>query len=61
MAIDGIRVDEHLVVVAPDIGESGEKHVVGPHEGATENESVCKALIADVVARACGRSARCCS
>ena len=51
MAIDGIHVGEHLVVVALGIDESGEKHVLGLHEGATENESVCKALIADLSAR----------
>ena len=51
MAIDGIHVGEHLVVVALGIDESGEKHVLGLHEGATENESVCKALISDLVAR----------
>lgn len=49
--IDGIHVGEHLVVVALGIDEAGEKHVLGLHEGATENESVCAALIEDLVAR----------
>ncbi|MGH7284861.1 MAG: IS256 family transposase, partial [Polyangiaceae bacterium] len=51
IVIDGIHVGEHLVVVALGIDESGEKHVLGLHEGATENESVCAALIEDLVAR----------
>jgi transposase-like protein len=51
IAIDGIHVGEYLVVVALGIDESGEKHVLGLHEGATENESVCAALIEDLVAR----------
>ena len=33
---------EHLVVIALGIDEQGEKHVLGLHEGATENEAVCK-------------------
>ena len=49
--IDGIHVSDHLVVVGLGIDEQGEKHVLGLHEGATENESVCKALIEDLIAR----------
>lgn len=51
LIIDGIHVGEHLVVIALGIDEQGEKHVLGLHEGATENESTCKALIEDLVAR----------
>jgi len=39
------------VAVALGIDERGEKHVLGLHEGATENESTCRALIEDLVAR----------
>ncbi len=49
--IDGIHMSEHLVVVALGIDEEGEKHVLGLHEGATENETVCKTLLTDIVAR----------
>jgi putative transposase len=49
--IDGIHVSDHLVVIGLGIDEQGEKHVLGLHEGATENESVCKALIEDLIAR----------
>lgn len=51
VVIDGIHVGEHLVVGAIAVDEQGDKHVLGLHEGATENESVCKALIEDLVAR----------
>lgn len=51
LIIDGIHVGDHLVVVALGIDEQGDKHVLGLHEGATENESVCKALLEDLVAR----------
>jgi putative transposase len=51
MVIDGIHIGEHLVAIALGIDESGDKHVLGLHEGATENEAVCTALIADLVAR----------
>ena len=49
--IDGIHVGEHLVLVALGIDEDGEKHVLGLYEGATENETVCTALISDLDAR----------
>ncbi|HXN33287.1 MAG TPA: IS256 family transposase [Polyangiaceae bacterium] len=51
LIVDGIHVGEHLVVVALGIDEQGDKHVLGLHEGATENESTCKALIEDLIAR----------
>ena len=49
--IDGIHVGEHLVLVALGIDEVGKKHVLGLYEGATENETVCTALISDLTAR----------
>lgn len=51
LIIDGIHIGDHLVVVALGVDEQGDKHVLGLHEGATENENVCKALIEDLVAR----------
>jgi putative transposase len=51
LIVDGIHMGEHLVVIALGVDEQGDKHVLGLHEGATENESVCKALIEDLVAR----------
>src|ERR1019366_1106402 len=49
--IDGIHVGDHLVLAALGIDESGEKHVLGLYEGATENETVCTALISDLPSR----------
>jgi putative transposase len=49
--IDGIHVGEHLVLAALGIDESGEKHVLGLYEGATENETICTALISDLSSR----------
>lgn len=51
IVIDGIHMGEHLVVVAIGIDQQGNKHVLGLHEDATENESVCKTLLGDLVAR----------
>jgi putative transposase len=49
--IDGIHMGEHLVLAALGIDEAGEKHVLGLYEGATENETVCTALISDLTSR----------
>lgn len=49
--IDGIHIGEHLIVIALGVDELGDKHVLGLHEGATENEAVCAALIADLASR----------
>jgi transposase-like protein len=49
--IDGIHVGEHLVLIALGIDEHGEKHVLAVYEGATENATVCTALLQDLVAR----------
>jgi putative transposase len=49
--IDGIHVGEHLVLVALGIDEQGEKHMLALYEGATENATVCTALLNDLVAR----------
>lgn len=49
--IDGIHVDDHVVLVALGFDEDGHKHLLGIHEGATENRASCKALVADLVER----------
>lgn len=49
--IDGIHVAEHLVLVAMGIDEVGTKHILGLYEGATENATVCTALLSDLAAR----------
>jgi putative transposase len=51
MMIDGVHVDEHVLLVALGIDVDGNKHVLGVREGATENSTSCTALLADLVER----------
>jgi putative transposase len=51
LMIDGVHVGDHVVLVAMGIDEGGNKHVLGLYEGATENATVCTALLSDLVAR----------
>lgn len=46
--IDGIHIDEHVMMVALGIDGDGKKHVLGVREGATENAAACTALLADL-------------
>jgi transposase-like protein len=46
--IDGIHIDEHVLLVALGIDAEGKKHVLGVREGATENAAACTALLADL-------------
>jgi transposase-like protein len=50
--IDGLAFgDERVVLIALGIDRAGKKHVLGIHEGATENTAACGALLDDVIAR----------
>ena len=49
--IDGLHVDDHVVLVALGFDLAGAKHLLGIHEGATENRESCKALLANLVER----------
>jgi transposase-like protein len=49
--IDGIPLGKQVLVVALGIEISGEKHVLGLWQGATENTTVVKELLEDLVAR----------
>jgi transposase-like protein len=49
--IDGIHFRDHVVLVALGIDAQGEKHVLGLREGSTENATVVRALISDLVDR----------
>jgi transposase-like protein len=49
--IDGIHVDEHVVLVVLGIDSLGNKRVLGLREGATENATACTALLADLQGR----------
>jgi transposase-like protein len=49
--IDGIHVGEHVVLIALGIDASGNKHILGLYEGATENTTACTGLLSDLEAR----------
>ena len=49
--IDGIHLGPQVLVVALGIESSGNKHVLGLWQGATENTAVVKSLLEDLVAR----------
>ncbi len=49
--IDGIHIDDRVVLVALGVDEDARKHVLGLWEGATENAGVCKALLNNLVGR----------
>jgi transposase-like protein len=46
--IDGVHIDDHVLLVALGVDTSGAKHVLGIREGATENATACTALLADL-------------
>ena len=49
--IDGVHFAAQLVLAAVGIDTGGKKHVLGLREGATENASAGKALLADLSER----------
>lgn len=49
--IDGIHIEDHIVLVAVGIDEGGRKHVLGFWEGATENHRVGVGLLNNLVER----------
>jgi putative transposase len=49
--IDGLAFREHVVLCALGIDASGEKHVLGLQEGATENAVACTELLANLRSR----------
>ncbi|MGC1724868.1 MAG: transposase [Candidatus Acidiferrales bacterium] len=51
LLIDGIEIGKQVLVVALGIEQSGKKHVLGLWQGATENTTVVKSLLEDLVAR----------
>lgn len=46
--IDGVHIEEHVLLVALGIDADGKKHVLGVREGATENAAACTAFLADL-------------
>jgi putative transposase len=51
LLLDGIEIGKQVLVVALGIEISGKKHVLGLWQGATENTTVVKSLLEDLVAR----------
>lgn len=51
LLIDGIEFAGQTLIVALGVEENGTKHVLGLWQGATENATVCKALLEDLVER----------
>jgi transposase-like protein len=49
--IDGIVFHDHTILIAPGIAADGKKHPLALREGATENATVAKALLADLIDR----------
>ena len=48
LMLDGVYVQDHVLLVALGIDTDGNKHVLGVREGATENAVACTALLADL-------------
>ena len=51
LMLDGTGFGDHTLVVALGIDAQGHKDVLGVAEGSTENEAVCRRLLADLVDR----------
>ena len=49
--VDGVHFRDRVVLIALGIDTKGEKHVLGLREGSTENATVVRALLADLVDR----------
>jgi putative transposase len=48
LMIDGVHIDDHVLLIALGIDAEGEKHVLGCFDGATENATACTALLTDL-------------
>lgn len=51
LMLDGLEVADHTLIVALGIARDGRKRVLGLREGATENATVCKALLEELLGR----------
>ena len=49
--VDGVHFRDRVVLIALGIDSKGDKHVLGLREGSTENATVVRALLADLVDR----------
>ena len=48
LMVDGVYIDDHVILAALGIDAEGKKHVLGVREGATENATACTALLGDL-------------
>jgi transposase-like protein len=51
LMIDGIRFHEHIVLLVLGVDETGAKQVLAFREGSTENATLCREMLADLVER----------
>jgi len=51
LLIDGLHVGDHCLVAALGIDATGQKHVLGLWDGATENAALCQGLLANLQSR----------
>lgn len=51
LMLDGIQFADHVVIVALGIDVGGEKHILGLRAGSTENATLCREMLSDIVAR----------
>lgn len=51
LMVDGIGFGEHMLVVALGIDSTGKKHALAIREGSTENASLCRSMLSDLVTR----------
>lgn len=51
LMVDGIGFGDHTLVVALGIDTTGKKHALAIREGSTENTTLCRSLLSDIVAR----------
>lgn len=51
LMIDGIEFHEHVIVIALGIDATGKKHVLSFRQGSTENATLCREMLSEVVAR----------
>lgn len=49
--IDGLHFADHVVIVVLGVDTSGKKHLLGLREGSTENATLCKELLSELVER----------
>jgi putative transposase len=49
--LDGLHVGDHCLVAALGIDATGQKHVLGLWDGATENAALCQSLLANLQSR----------